>query len=84
MDKVLFWIEWLKNNYVPILVLVGSTVLLAEAVVRFTPSKKDDGFVKRIGNVIDRLFDIIHFPNIHSVEFQKHIKGKDAEAPKQS
>lgn len=83
MDKLLAAWAWLKLNYIGIFVVVGSSVLFLEVAVRFTPTKKDDGFVKRLGNAIDKLFDICRFPNIHSVEFQKHVKGENAEAPKQ-
>jgi hypothetical protein len=45
--------------------LIGMTglVSVAEVVVRFTPTKKDDGVVKRIGVRIDALLDLAGVPN---------------------
>ena len=33
----------------------------AEVVTRLTPTKKDDGFIKRIGGLVDKIFSV--FPN---------------------
>lgn len=37
---------------------------VAELIVRMTPTKKDDGFVQRIGNVIKKALDIVKIPNV--------------------
>lgn len=36
---------------------------IAEVITRLTPTKKDDGFVQRIGVVITSIFDNIKVPN---------------------
>jgi hypothetical protein len=58
----LITIEWIEQNYINVIQLMIAAVALAEIVTRLTPTKKDDGFIHRIGNTIDKL--LIWFPNI--------------------
>lgn len=45
------------------LVAFAGLISVAEIVVRFTPTKSDDGAVKRIGDRIDKLLDLLKVPN---------------------
>lgn len=45
------------------LVLV-SGIAFAEAIVRITPTKTDDGFVTRIGGYIDIALNFLKIPNV--------------------
>jgi len=42
---------------------IGGILVVAEAVTRLTPTKEDDGFVKRIGGYVDKVFKVVKFPN---------------------
>lgn len=42
---------------------VPAALAVAEAITRLTPTDKDDGFVKRIGSVVDLVFNAVKFPN---------------------
>jgi len=43
---------FVKDNWGQLVVVIGLAVGLAEAVVKLTPTKKDDGAVQRIGLII--------------------------------
>lgn len=45
------------------LVIITGLVSIAEILVRLTPTKSDDGAVKRIGARIDKLLDLAKVPN---------------------
>jgi hypothetical protein len=42
---------------------VMGALAVAETVTRLTPTKKDDGFIQRIGSVVNRVFDLVKIPN---------------------
>jgi hypothetical protein len=42
---------------------LAGLVMIAEIVVRFTPTEKDDGAVKRIGDRLDKVLDLLKVPN---------------------
>jgi hypothetical protein len=55
---------YIAANWYGIL-MAGSVILMAaEFVVRLTPTKKDDGFVKRLADAYAKLFDLLKVPNI--------------------
>jgi C4-type Zn-finger protein len=56
-------IQFITENYDQILIAVAGLIASAEVIVRMTPTKKDDGFVTRIGGVIDRVMDALSVPN---------------------
>jgi hypothetical protein len=55
--------EEIQSIFVALLVSVGALVSFLELVVRFTPTKKDDGFIKRVGAKVDYLMDLLKVPN---------------------
>lgn len=57
-------IQWLQENYTGVLMLLSALVAVGEAVTRLTPTKTDDGFVTRVGGVIDKVLDLAKVPNI--------------------
>lgn len=59
---------WVQNNYVNVLLLLSALVAVGEIVVRFTPTKEDDGFVSRLGAYIDKALDLAKVPNIRKKE----------------
>lgn len=59
---ILSW-EWLMANYVQLFQVLFATVILGETVTAVTPTKTDDGFVHRLGNIIDMLAKFFRIPN---------------------
>ena len=57
-------INWLLANYVELLLTISAVVGAAEAVVRLTPTKADDGAVERIGKVVRQILDFLKIPNV--------------------
>lgn len=55
--------EWIKDNYVNVFQILFALVVLGEAVTAITPTKTDDGFVKRLGNGIDKIAEMLKIPN---------------------
>lgn len=43
--------------------IVLALIVVAELVVRITPTKEDDGFIERIGGVIRKFLDMLGLPN---------------------
>lgn len=58
----LIW--YVQGNWDMILITTSSFIAFAEVAVRLTPTKVDDGFVHRIGSLVDRLFDFLKVPNL--------------------
>lgn len=50
---------WLVANYAQVSAILLGAVALAEAIVKLTPTESDDGAVKRIGAIIDKLLSFI-------------------------
>lgn len=66
LEKIKLIIEFIQIQG-PILASAILAILGAgEAVVRITPTKRDDTFVERVGTQIRRFFDLIGFPNYKS------------------
>lgn len=63
MESILQFWTWLQQNYFNIVALVTAMITLAEAVVRLTPTEKDDGAVQRAGEAIKKFLDLIKVPN---------------------
>lgn len=55
---------WIKDHYGEIFALIFSMLGVAEVIVRLTPTKKDDGAVQRIGEVIKNIMDFLKIPNV--------------------
>lgn len=55
---------YIKANYYGIAYALAMLVLAAEFVVRLTPTKKDDGAVRRFAGYVEKLFDLLKIPNI--------------------
>jgi len=47
--------EWLQENYVNILAVWGAAVGLASAIVKITPTQKDDAILAKIISVLEVL-----------------------------
>lgn len=56
-------------------ILISWVILLgfAESVVRLTPTEKDDGFVKRLGDQTQKVFDFLKVPNLKKKAGQKYF-----------
>jgi hypothetical protein len=63
METMLQFWAWLSANLLEIGALVSALIAVAEAVVRLTPTKVDDGAVERIGKAIRSLLDMLRVPN---------------------
>ena len=72
---------YIKSNWYGIILIGGAMLALAEAIVRVTPTKKDDGAVERIGKWLRSAFDMIStvFPNLKKGG-GKHPTLKEKEA----
>jgi len=55
-------LAWTMNNYMEVFAILGMLVAAAEAIVRLTPTKKDDGAVERVGNILRRIMDFLKIP----------------------
>ena len=44
--------------------LILAVLIVAEAVVRLTPTKEDDAFVERVGKWVRRVLDFLRIPNV--------------------
>jgi len=53
-------LAFITANY---LWLIPTSLAVLEGITRLTPTKKDDGFVKRLGGAIDFVMDNVKFPN---------------------
>jgi len=54
---------WITANYINLLLAVAAFLSFAEIAVRLTPTKKDDGFVQRVGAVVKKVMDFLGIPN---------------------
>lgn len=57
-------INFLKNNYENIFLVLSGLIGVAEVVVRITPTQKDDGAVERIGGFLRKAMDFFKIPNV--------------------
>ena len=55
--------EWLLQNIDKMAAALLALIALAEAIVRLTPTEKDDGAVERVGAIIRKLLDVLKVPN---------------------
>lgn len=55
--------EQIQAAVILIIAALASVVTIAEIVVRLTPTTSDDGAVKRIGERIDKMLDLLGVPN---------------------
>lgn len=47
--------EWIQNNWKDILAVIGAAVALATAVVKLTPTPKDDHILSKVIKVLSAL-----------------------------
>lgn len=66
LEKLKLLVEWFQVQGPLIASAIMAFLGLGEAVVRLTPTEKDDTFVERIGTAIRRFFDLIGLPNYKS------------------
>jgi len=59
------------------LIMLTGFVSVAEIVVRFTPTKRDDGFVKRLGIRLDTLLNLAKVPNKIKMDDAKHVDNHE-------
>lgn len=62
MEKVQELIAWWNLNGGAIAAIILGLIPIAEAIVRMTPTQKDDGAVERLGKRIRRVFDFLGIP----------------------
>lgn len=53
------YVQWLLANYEKILAVLVALIALGEAITRLTPTESDDGFVHRIGAMLDKLLKFL-------------------------
>lgn len=63
LEKIKMLIEFVQIQGPILASAILAFLGFGEAVVRLTPTKKDDTFVERLGTQIRRFFDLIGFPN---------------------
>jgi len=63
MEQVMGLYLWLQLNGATIVAIVIGMISVAEAIVRLTPTKADDGAVERVGKFVRNIFDILKVPN---------------------
>lgn len=68
MDFIKELWAWLMLNYSGVVTSLVMLVAALEAIVALTPTKKDDGFVKRMGEWIDKLRRLLKVPSIKREE----------------
>lgn len=56
-------IKFVSEHYIDILKVIGSVIIVGQAVVRLTPTEKDDGFLTRVGKAYDSICDFLKIPN---------------------
>lgn len=56
--------KYIAEHYVELFGILLGLVAVAEIVVRLTPTKKDDGAVERLGQVLRKIQDILKIPNV--------------------
>ena len=61
-------VTWFMANYIELFACLSLIILVAELITRLTPTQTDDGFVKRVGGVIDTIMSILGIPNIISAK----------------
>lgn len=54
----------MQQNMETVGALILALLVVAELVVRLTPTKTDDGAVERVGKVIRRVLDFLKVPNV--------------------
>jgi len=84
MEQVMAFVEWIKLNYVNVIIAISALTSFLEIVVRLTPTKTDDGFVSRLGKWIDIIMDFLKIPKIvkaPKVELEEPQKEEPVEKP---
>jgi len=81
MEVIKEVIAYISANWYGILMAGSMLLAAAEFVVRLTPTKDDDGFVQRIANVYNKIFEVLKVPNIKR-EDGKLIVPAGIHAPK--
>ena len=56
-------IKFVMENYGSMLTALMAIVVAAELITRFTPTKKDDAFVERVGAILKKIMDFLKVPN---------------------
>lgn len=65
---------WLVENYAQLFVVVGAAIAFAETIVVLTPTKTDDGAVKRLGEFFDKVREILKIPSMKAKEVKEDPK----------
>lgn len=56
-------VAWVMAHLSELAMVLLALLSVAELVTRLTPTKKDDGFVERVGGIIRRMLDFLKIPN---------------------
>lgn len=57
-------LTWIQENFLNVVQILTLLVVAGELITRLTPTKRDDGFVRRIGMGMDRLLNMLRVPNL--------------------
>jgi len=68
MDALMNYLYWMKDNYAELLSSLAVLVMGLEMLVRLTPTKKDDGFMKRVSDKLAWLMGILKVPNVKAAD----------------
>ena len=64
---------YMVGNWEGILISMALLLAFLESVVRLTPTEKDDGAVKRLGELMQKLFDLAKVPNLKKKAGEKYF-----------
>jgi len=64
MEFITMVIDFLTVNYIEIVAASLGVIGVAEIITRFTPTKKDDAFLERVGSVFRKIMDYLKIPNL--------------------
>lgn len=68
MDEILNQYYWMRDNYAELLTSLAIILVGLQALVRLTPTKKDDGAVERLGGYLSKVMGWLKVPNVKREE----------------
>lgn len=75
MDQMLNHYYWMRDNYQELLISLSIILIGLQAIVRLTPTKKDDGALERVAKVLNSAMAMLKVPNVKR-EDGKLVAGK--------
>jgi hypothetical protein len=66
MDSLLNQYYWMRDNWMDLIVAMSLLLMAAQAIVKLTPTKKDDSFLERLNGLFEKFLTFV--PNVKRVE----------------